>query len=72
MEQVVKNLEDNPLFNAGKGSVFNTKGYHELEASIMCGKTLKCGACTGVQTIKNPISLARKIMENTRFILLQG
>jgi len=38
----------------------------------MCGKTLKCGACTGVKTIKNPIILARKIMENTRFILLSG
>jgi len=72
VEQVVRILEDNPLFNAGKGAVFNHEGSNELDASIMDGKTLACGAVAGVRTVKNPIVLARRVMEQTRHILLSG
>lgn len=72
VEAVVKNLEDNPVFNAGRGAVFNHDGEHELDASIMNGRTLACGAVGGVRTVKNPIGLARLVMENTRHILLAG
>lgn len=71
VEAVVANLEDNPLFNAGKGAVFNTEGSHELEASIMDGDG-NCGACSGLTTIKNPIKLASCIMKNTQHIWLAG
>jgi beta-aspartyl-peptidase (threonine type) len=71
-ESVVRMLEDDPLFNAGKGAVFNEKGEHELDASIMDGSTLACGAVAGVRTVKNPISLARLTMEKTRHVLLMG
>jgi L-asparaginase / beta-aspartyl-peptidase len=71
-EAVVRVLEDDPHFNAGKGAVFNEKGEHELDASIMEGHTRRCGAVAGVRTIKNPISLARAVMEKTRHVLLMG
>ncbi len=71
-EAVVRILEDDPHFNAGKGAVYNEKGEHELDASIMDGATLRCGAVTGVRTVKNPISLARLVMEKTRHVLLMG
>lgn len=71
-EQCVRMLEDDPLFNAGVGAVFNEKGEHELDASIMDGGTLRCGAVAGVRTVKNPISLARRVMEQTRHVLLMG
>jgi beta-aspartyl-peptidase (threonine type) len=71
-EAVVRILEDDPRFNAGKGAVFNEKGEHELDASIMDGSTLRCGAVTGVRTVKNPIVLARLVMEKTRHVLLAG
>lgn len=71
-EAVVRILEDDPHFNAGKGAAFNERGQHELDASIMDGSTLKCGAVAAVRTVKNPISLARKVMENTRHVLLMG
>jgi L-asparaginase / beta-aspartyl-peptidase len=71
-ERVVRILEDDPLFNAGKGAVYTEKGTHELDASIMDGRTLACGAVAGVTTVKNPITLARKVMENTRHVLLAG
>ena len=71
-EAVVKSLEDNPLFNAGLGSVFNEQGEHELDASIMDGSTMRCGAVAGVRTVKHPISLARKVMTDTRHVLLTG
>jgi beta-aspartyl-peptidase (threonine type) len=71
-EAVVRQLEDDPLFNAGKGAVFNEKGEHELDASIMDGATLRCGAVTGIRTVKNPIGLARLVMEKTSHILLMG
>jgi beta-aspartyl-peptidase (threonine type) len=70
VEAVVRVLEDNPLFNAGKGAVFTADGTHELDASIMDGRDLSCGAVAGVKTVKNPISLARLVKEKTRHVLL--
>lgn len=72
VEQVVRNLENNPLFNAGKGAVFTAEGTHELDAAIMDGSTLEAGAITGVTTVKNPISLARNVMEESRHIFFSG
>lgn len=71
-EAVVRILEDDPRFNAGKGAVFNEQGEHELDASIMDGATLRCGAVAGVRTVKNPVSLARLVMQETRHVLLMG
>lgn len=70
VETVVRILEDNPLFNAGKGAVYTEIGTHELDASIMDGRTLACGAVAGVRTIKNPITLARAVMEKSSHVLL--
>lgn len=72
VEAVVRILEDNELFNAGKGAALTEKGRAELDASIMDGATLHAGAVSGVTTVKNPISLARMVMEKTRHILLAG
>lgn len=72
VEAVVNFLEDDPQFNAGRGAVFNAAGGHELDASIMDGKTLACGAVGGVTTVKNPVSLARRVMTETRHVLLAG
>lgn len=72
VEQVVRFMEDDPRFNAGKGAVYTSDGTHELDASIMDGRDLSCGAIAGVKTIKNPISLARLVMEKTPYILLIG
>ncbi len=72
VEAGIKILEDSPLFNAGKGSVFTNDGKNEMDASIMDGKTLNAGAVASVRTIKNPISLARKVMENSPHVLLVG
>ncbi|MGD1841175.1 MAG: isoaspartyl peptidase/L-asparaginase family protein [Thermonemataceae bacterium] len=70
IEATLNILEDSPLFNAGKGAVFTAEGKNELDASIMEGKTLQVGAVAGVTTVKNPISLARKVMENSPHVLL--
>jgi len=72
VEVVIRRLEDDPWFNAGRGAVFNHDGGHELDASIMDGRTLACGAVAGVRTVKNPISLARRVMERTNHVLLAG
>lgn len=72
VELVVNNLEDNPLFNAGRGAVFTSEGKHELDAAIMDGSTLAAGALTGLTTVKNPISLARKVMEDSPHIFFSG
>ncbi len=69
---VVRILEDDPQFNAGKGAVYNSQRAHELDASIMDGETLACGAVAGVTRVKNPIDLARLVMTDTRHILLAG
>lgn len=65
-------LENDPLFNAGRGSVFTNGGKNEMDASIMCGQTLEAGAVAFVRNIKNPIKLARFIMEKTEHVLLAG
>ncbi len=62
VERVIHALEDSPLFNAGKGAVCTHDGKNELDAAIMDGRDLNCGAVSGVSTVKNPISLARKVM----------
>lgn len=72
VEEVVRRLEDAPQFNAGKGAVFNTAGENELDAAIMDGRDLSCGAVAGVRTVKNPITLARHVMTDTRHVLLMG
>lgn len=70
VEKVVRFLEDDPQFNAGRGAVYTADGTHELDASIMDGRTLACGAVAGVRTVKNPISLARLVMEKSRHVFL--
>ncbi|KAI3463831.1 hypothetical protein Pfo_020494 [Paulownia fortunei] len=70
VELVVRELEDNPHFNAGKGSVLTSNGTVEMEACIMDGNTKKCGAVSGLTTVKNAISLARLVMEKTPHIYL--
>ena len=72
VEQVIRFLEDDPTFNAGRGAVFNAVGTHELDASIMEGKNKRCGAVASVKTVKNPISLARLVMNKTRHVLFAG
>jgi beta-aspartyl-peptidase (threonine type) len=69
VEKVIRAMEDDPLFNAGKGACYNLVGKHELDASIMDGQTLACGAVAGVRTVKNPISLARLVMTKTKNVL---
>lgn len=70
--QAVIALEDNPVFNAGTGSVLTLDGRVEMDASIMKGSTLEAGAVAGVENIKNPILLAKKVMEETDHVLLAG
>lgn len=72
VERAVEVLENNPLFNAGKGSVFTNDGKHRMDASIMDGKNLNAGCVSSVGNIKNPIILARKIMEYSDFVYLNG
>lgn len=66
----VRVLEDSPLFNAGKGAVFNREAQVELDAAVMDGATLKAGAVAGIRHIKNPIDLARLVMEQSNHVLL--
>jgi beta-aspartyl-peptidase (threonine type) len=68
----VRILEDSPLFNAGKGSVFNHEGVNELDASIMDGATERAGAVAGVRHVRNPIELARLVMEHSPHVMLAG
>lgn len=72
VEAAIRVLEDDPLFNAGKGSVFTHEGTNELDASIMDGRTLKAGAVARLQHIRNPISLARLVMEKSPHVMLDG
>lgn len=72
VEIAVKNLEDCPLFNAGKGSVFTADGTHEMDASIMDGRNRSAGAVSLVTGIKNPIHLARLVMEQSEHVFLAG
>jgi L-asparaginase / beta-aspartyl-peptidase len=72
VEHAVRALEDSPLFNAGRGAVYDARGEHELEASIMTGRTLSAGAVAAVQGVANPVTLARRVMECTPHVFLQG
>jgi L-asparaginase / beta-aspartyl-peptidase len=68
----VVTMEESPQFNAGKGAVFNAEGKHELDASIMEGHTRRAGAVAGVTTVRNPIKLARAVMEHSPHVMLAG
>lgn len=70
--QTIVSLEDCPLFNAGKGSVFTADGLHEMDASVMRGEDLNAGAVAGVQLIKNPILLAHEVMLHSDHVMLSG
>ena len=72
VERTINFLENSPLFNAGKGAVLTSSGTVELDASFMDGKTLNAGAIAGVRTLKNPISAAIKVMENSPHVFLSG
>lgn len=72
VEAAVVILEDSPLFNAGKGAVFTADETHEMDASIMEGKNLNAGAVSLIKGIKNPISLAKDVMENSEHVFLAG
>jgi L-asparaginase / beta-aspartyl-peptidase len=68
----VQVLEDSPLFNAGRGAVYNADGRHELDAAIMDGATLRAGGVTCVRRIRNPVAAARAVMEKSAHVLLAG
>lgn len=70
--EVIQLMEDDPLFNAGRGAVMTNEGTFELDASIMDGSNLAAGAVAGVKTVKNPIELARKVMDESRHVLFAG
>jgi len=72
VEIAIRMMEDSTLFNAGKGAVFTHDGKNELDASIMDGKTMAAGAVAGVRHVKNPISLARAVMERSPHVMLIG
>lgn len=72
VEAAVRSLEDDPVYNAGRGAVFTNKGTIELDSSIMDGKNLMAGAVTGIKNIKNPVSLARAVMERSEHVFLSG
>ncbi len=72
VEAVIRMLEDYPNFNAGKGAVYNIEGNFEMHASIMDGRTRDGGAVAAVDTIKNPISAARRVMSDTDYLILVG
>lgn len=72
VENVINSLEDDPHFNAGRGSVYTHAGTHEMDAAIMDGRNLQAGAVAGVKHVKNPISAARLVLEKTPHILLSG
>ena len=72
VEAVIRYMEDNPLFNAGRGAVFTAEGTHELDASIMTGQDLNAGAVAGVKDIRHPISAARAVLEHSPHVMLSG
>jgi len=72
VEKAIRSLEDNPLFNAGKGAVFSNAGKNEMDASIMNGADLSAGAVAGISNVKNPISLAKGIMQKSEHVFLAG
>ena len=72
VQAAINIMEDSPLFNAGKGAVYNSEGNQEMDAAIMDGKTLNSGAIAGVNHIKNPILAARIVMDSSKHVLLSG
>lgn len=72
VEVAIRIMEDSPLFNAGKGAVFTNDGKNELDASIMNGKDLSAGAVAGLRHVRNPISLARAVMEKSEHVMMIG
>lgn len=72
VEHVIRYLEDDERFNAGHGAVFTSESRHELDASIMDGRDLNAGAVAGVRTVKNPITLARMVMEESRHVMFSA
>jgi beta-aspartyl-peptidase (threonine type) len=72
VSRAVNLMEDSPLFNAGRGAVFNAEGRNEMDASIMDGATLEAGAVAAVRNVRNPILLARKVMTDSRHVMLIG
>lgn len=72
VEEAIKVMEESPLFNAGRGSVLNERGYIEMDASIMDGRQLKAGAVAGIKHYLHPISIAKKVMEKTSHVFLVG
>lgn len=72
VQAAVVSLEDCPLFNAGKGAVFNNKGGHEMDAAIMNGQDKAAGAVCGISRAKNPVQVARAVMDKTEHVLLAG
>lgn len=72
VEVAVRVLEDSPLFNAGRGSVFTAEGRHEMDAAVMQGSDLRAGAVASVQNVRNPVTLARRVMENSGHVLVSG
>ncbi|HEY4564067.1 MAG TPA: isoaspartyl peptidase/L-asparaginase, partial [Thermoanaerobaculia bacterium] len=72
VEKVIRFLEDDPLFNAGKGAVYTHEGTHELDAAVMDGRDLSCGSVAALKTVKNPISLARLVKERSPHVFLVG
>jgi len=72
IQAAINVMEDSPLFNAGKGAVYNSEGNQEMDAAIMDGKTLNAGAIAGVNHIKNPILAARMVMDSSKHVMLSG
>lgn len=72
VREAVVVLEDNPLFNAGRGSVFTKKGLHEMDAAIMDGKNLNAGAVAGIRNVRNPVELAEEVMLHSGHVFLSG
>ncbi len=72
VESVVRVMEDDPIYNAGRGSVFTAEGRNELDASIMDGASSNAGAVTGVTRVRHPITLARRVMENSPHVMFSG
>jgi len=72
VETAVKTMEDNPLFNAGKGAVFTNQRKNELDAAIMDGSNLKAGSVAGITTVRKPITAARAVMEKSEHVMMTG
>jgi len=72
VEAVIRDLEDDPLFNAGRGAVFTAEGRNELDAAVMDGRTLRAGSVAGVTRTRHPITLARAVMEKSRHVMMIG